>query len=173
MAHKRKSPDRYWPSWAELVAQGIFKDEDEMDIEATGSADAPLSASVQRRVPANTTGDGEQARLIQVLVRSLESKTVSIEIRDDAYVADLHNKVAHATSMPAELFKLTHDGKQMEPERTLAHYKVQHQSVIRVTAGLRGGMLPHTPIWSPISPLSPILSPNGLQWMHTRSSLRS
>ena len=133
----------------------------------TTSTTTPLSSSAQRTTTSasswelTTDHEGqEHNREIQVLVKTLEGKTVTVDITPGTDIAVIRRKISDKTSIPENMILLTAGGKLLEDGKVAADYGLQAGFTLNMVARLKGGMQGDwvfSPQWSTTSPvLSPL-----------------
>lgn len=75
-----------------------------------------------------------------MFVRSLTSSTISINVAPDDLVLDLKRKLQARVGIPAEHQRLIFAGKQLQDDRSLAHYNFQREATVYLVLSLRGGL---------------------------------
>lgn len=82
--------------------------------------------------------------LIQIFVHGLEGKTTTIDIHKDAIVEEFFMLLSKKNGMPADIQRLMFAGKQLENEKRLSEYGLEHGSTVFLVLRLPGGSgIPH------------------------------
>jgi ubiquitin C len=80
---------------------------------------------------------------MHVYVKTLSGTTLAMDIRSKNTVMQLKQKIYDMAGIPPDQVRLIFAGKQLEDGRTLAHYNLQHESILFLVLRLSGGMLTH------------------------------
>jgi len=78
-------------------------------------------------------------REMQIFVKNLDGKTITINIKPTDTIKQLKSKVQEKVGVPADAQRLIFSGKQLEDGRLVSDYHIQKESTLFLVLRLRGG----------------------------------
>jgi len=88
---------------------------------------------------------------MQLFVKTLTGKTVSIDVEEGESIEEVKAKIAEKEGIPPEQQRLIFGGQQLQDAKTLDDYDVGDDATLHLVLRLRGG----TPFSLPITPYLP------------------
>ena len=88
-------------------------------------------------VPLN--GGGNEGGTKQIFIKTLQGKTMTLEVTDDDTIASVKQKIFEKENIPQDQQRLVFNGKQLEDNMTIGDYNIQADANIHLVLRLRGG----------------------------------
>jgi ubiquitin len=94
--------------------------------------------SINLSVVENAMANLSVAKPIQIFVKTLTGKCITIDTTVDETVADVKQKIFVKEGVPAAQQRLIYAGKQLEDNRNLGDYGIENETTIHMVLRLVG-----------------------------------
>ncbi|CAF4919145.1 unnamed protein product, partial [Rotaria sp. Silwood1] len=82
----------------------------------------------------------EPTSYFMILVKLLTGRTLMLYVNSDMTIANVKHLIHEKTDIPIDNQRVIFTGKQLDNDRTLSEYKIEHLATLHMVERLRGGM---------------------------------
>jgi len=82
--------------------------------------------------------DGTGSGTKQILLKTLQGKTIPMEVQDSDTIASIKSKIHEKEGIPVDQQRLVFNGKQLEDNNTVGDYGIQSESNVHLVLRLKG-----------------------------------
>ena len=107
---------------------------------------SPLSTLMSPQAPPTEQSSSLMKALrlrggMQVFVKTLTGKTISVDVEPDESVESLKAKISEKEGVPVDQQRIIFGGKQLDALKSLSDYDIDDDSTLHLVLRLRGGEL--------------------------------
>lgn len=84
-------------------------------------------------------GEGSSGSGKQILIKTLQGKTMPMEVQDSDTIGSIKSKIHEKEGIPVDQQRLVFNGKQLEDNMKISDYGIQSDSSIHLVLRLKGG----------------------------------